>query len=69
MHYDVFWIESKSGYSDHNGLGPEDHNDVRGADRPEPMVGVRVVADRGGSLAPMFVHVEQDVDTRPKWSG
>ena len=66
---DVFWSKSKSVCSNTNGLGPEDRDDVQGADRADPMAGVRVVADRGGSQAPMFTHVKEYVDTRSNQVG
>ena len=64
VHYDIFWGESKSGCLNPYGLGLEGCNDVQGADRADLVVGVRVVADRGGSRAPIFAHVEEDVDAR-----
>ena len=42
---DIFWSESKYGCSDPNGLSPEDHNDVQGADQMQTLNG-RIVADR-----------------------
>ena len=66
---DNFWCESKSDCPEPNGLGPEDHNDAQGSDRAELVVGVRVVADRGSSRAPMFAHAEEDVDTRSNLAG
>ena len=55
-------VPTYSGANDSNFLGPEDSDDVWGADQAEPLSG-RIVADRGGSQAPMFAHVEEDVDT------
>ena len=60
---DNFWCESKSDCPEPNGLGQEDHNDAQGSDRAELVVGVRVVADMGGSRAPMFMLAEKNVDT------
>ena len=54
---DVFWSESKSGCSDPNGL------------RSELVVGVRVIADRGGSWETIFAHAEEDVDTHSNQGG
>ena len=59
----VFWCQSKSGCPDSNDISPEDCDDAQGADRAEPVVGVRVVADMGGSQAPMFMLAEKNVDT------
>ena len=59
----VFWSKSESSCSNSNGLSPEDRDDVQGTNRAEPVVGVRVVAERGGPHAPMFVHVEEDFDS------
>ena len=41
--------EIESSCPNPNGIGPEDRNDVRGDNVAEPVVGVRVVADRSGS--------------------
>ena len=65
---DVFWGKADPGCSNLNGLGPKDRNDVRGADRAEPLSG-RIVADRGGSWAPMFSHAEEDADPCSNWAG
>ena len=62
MRSDVLLGKPKSGCANPSGIGSEDHNDVQGADRVEPLVRDRVVADRGGPRAPMFVHAEEDVD-------
>ena len=64
----VFWGKAKPGCSDLNGLGPKDRDDVQGADRAEPLSG-GIVADGGGSWAPMFVHAEEDVDPHSHWAG
>ena len=69
VHYDIFWGESKSVCLNCYGLGLEDHNDVQGADREDPVVGVRVVADRGGSRVPIFENTEEDVDARSNRTG
>ena len=58
---DVFWVKADPGCSDPNGLGLKDCDDVRGADRADPLSG-RIVADGGGSWAPMFAHAKEDVD-------
>ena len=60
---DVFWCKAKSGCSDQNGLSRKDRDDVQGADQSEPLNG-RIVADRGGSWAPIIVHTEEYVDPR-----
>ena len=65
----VFWCESNSGRPAPNGLGAEDRDDVPGDERAEPVVGFRIVTDRGGSRAPMFAHAEEDVDTRSNRAG
>ena len=59
----VFWDKSESGRAKSTGIGPEDGVNVQGADRAEPLVD-RIVADWGGGWAPVFSHVEKDVDTR-----
>ena len=64
----IFWDKSKYGCSDFNGLGLEDCDDVRGTDRAEPLSG-RIVADRGGSWAPMFLHADEDVESCPNRAG
>ena len=64
----VFWCKAESGCSDPNGFVLQDRDDVRGADRAEPLSS-RIVADRGGSWAPMFAHAEEDVDPRSNWAG
>ena len=69
VHSNVLRGESKSGCPDLNGLGPEDWDDVRGNERAEPMMEVRVVTDRGGSRAPIFAHAEKYVDTHSDWAG
>ena len=61
VRYDVFWCKAESGCSDMNGFGPQNWDDVQGADRAEPLSG-RIVADRGDSWAPMFSHAQEDVD-------
>ena len=64
----ILWGKCESGCSNHNGLGPEDHDDVQVTDRAEPLSG-RIVSYRGISQAPMFLHAEEDVDTRSNRSG
>ena len=59
---DIFWGKAKPGCSDPNGLSPKDHNDVQGADQAEPLSS-KIVADMGGSWAPMFVHAEEDFES------
>ena len=59
----VFWGKSKSGRAHSLGLGPNDGDDIRGADRAETP-GSRIVADWGGGVVSMFSQVEEDVDTR-----
>ena len=44
----IFWCKAELSCSDMNGLGPQDRNDVRGADQAETLSG-RIVAVRGGS--------------------
>ena len=43
---EVFWDENKSGCTNPSGLGLEDHDDIRGYELEEPLVDVRVVAER-----------------------
>ena len=54
VHSKVFCCKSKSDYPNHNGLVPEDCDDIRGTDRAEPVSGVKLVANGGGSRAPLF---------------
>ena len=61
MRPNVFWGKAEPGCSDPNGLGPKDRDDIRGADRAEPLSG-GIVADLGGSWVPMFAQAEEDVD-------
>ena len=58
---DVFWGKAELGCSDQKCLGPKDRDGVQGADRAEPLSG-GIVANGGGSWAPMFAHAEEDVD-------
>ena len=57
----VFWGESKSVCAHSLGLGPDDGDDIRGADRAETLSG-RIVADWGSGVAPMFLQAEEDLD-------
>ena len=66
---DVFWGEPKSGCANPSGLGPEDRDDVPGAGRVDPFVGVRLVADRGVPWAPIFAHAEEDGDAHSNQAG
>ena len=65
---DVFWGKAEPGGSDPNGLGPKYRDDVRGADGADPLSS-GIVADGGGSWAPMFAHAKEDVDPFSHWVG
>ena len=54
----VFWGKSESDHAHPTGLGPEDCDDLRGANGADPLADVRIVAERGGGWAPMLLHVE-----------
>ena len=66
--YNVIWSKYEYGCSDYNGLVPEYRDGVRGTDRADPLSG-RIVYDRGGSQALMFLHAEEDVDSRLNQEG
>ena len=57
----VFWGKTKSGRTHLLGLGPDDRDDVRGADQSEKL-NVRLDADCGGRVTPMFLQLEEYFD-------
>ena len=66
--FNVFWSKYESGCSNSNGLVQEECDDVQCADQAETL-SCRIVADMGGSRAPMFSHVEENVDACLNRSG
>ena len=62
---EVFWGETKSGCTSPSGLGLEDHDDIRSYDGEEPLVDVRVVAERSLLQEPLLLYAEEGVYTRP----
>ena len=69
MRTGVLWGKTESGHDNPSRLGSEERDDVQGADRAEPLVGVRVVADQIIHQAPLLPHSEEDVYTSLDWSG
>ena len=66
---DNFWVKVKSLCANPSIISLEDLNGVRGADRSGLLVRDRVVTDRGGPWAPMFMYAEEDVDARLNQAG
>ena len=64
----AFWGKSKSVCAHLLGLGSDDGDDIRGADRAETLIG-RIVVDWGGEVASVFSQAEEDIDTRSNWAG
>ena len=67
MHLDILWDKTKSGRTHLTGLGPEERDNVLGADRSYPLASGRIFADRGGGWSPVLQHAEEDVDALSDW--
>ena len=65
---DQFWVETKSGRSPLQTLGPDDGNDVECADGAEAIIGGEI-ADGGGRIVSLIAQAEEDVDARLEWTG
>ena len=57
----VLWGKSKSGRSHLLGLGPDDGDDIQGADQADTLSS-RIVDDWGGGSVSMFLQAEEDVN-------
>ena len=68
MNSDQFWVETKSGRSPLQTLGPDDGNDVECADGAEAIIGGEI-ADGGGRIVSLIAQAEEDVDARLEWTG
>ena len=65
---DQFWVETKSGRSPLQTLGPDDGNDVECADGAEAIIGGEI-ADGGGRIVSLIAQAEEDIDARLEWTG